>query len=382
MAREMVPHMARHIERHAASAPARTLGWSLAAIAVAATCSWVGAAPAPAPPAATAPASTAPASPGPTQKPQANAPSKAQRPVIAVTDWIAADAVRLVAGDDVDVVVVPGLGASTPARTIDATLPRQTSPNTRPGERGRLDGPFELADEARAAIDAADGLLSTNESRELHIATRDICPQHAALVSAVRPQQRVKRANGVLEPAFWLDAALWARTATVARQTLAKIEPENDQALKARAQEVRNALIALNDEMLLSYAKLPSDAVLIVGAEGLGQVERVHQREVREVPMSLKSEAEQQEMRELVDLIIARKIPVVFPIDGAPNANLDELVKRVKVRGGDVRLGEPLHVDTPIPSDDGSAGAVERMIRHNARVVRDGFTPKGLPAAK
>lgn len=325
-----------------------------------------------------APASSARA-PG---APKASVPmaAEAKRGTIAVTDWIAADAVRLLAGDDFDVVVVPGLGASTPARgAAAAALPE------RAGEAGDSvsDGTaLDLSDQVKAAIGAAQGLLSTNEDGALHEATREMSPHQAALVSAIRPQLRVKRGDGTVEPAFWVDAALWARTVSVARQTLAKIAPEMDQSLMARAQDVRGRLMTLNDEMLLRYSELPRDAVLVVGAEGLGQIGRVHEREVRVVPSSLKTEGEQQAMRALVDLIILRKTPVVFPIDGAPNANIDELVKRVRARGGAIRVGEALHVDTPLAGDDGSAGAVERMIRHNARVVRDGFTSKGLPTAK
>lgn len=310
-----------------------------------------------------------------------------RRAVVAATDWIAADALRLLAGKDVDVVVVPGLTLGTPARRLDLTTPQPTSPGpaapgpTRTGERPRSTSELTLSDEARAAVDAAEGLVSTDESRDLHIATRDLCPAHAALVTAIRPQLRVERADGSVEPAFWVDAGLWARTVLIARQTLAKVAPEHDQAFRTRAQSTRNALMALNDEMMLSYSQLPKDAVLIVGAEGLGQIARVHEREVRVVPSSLKTEEDQANMAELVDLIVTRKIPVAFPIDGVRNANLDELAKRVKARGGDLRIAQALHVDTPIAGDDGSAGAVERMIRHNARVVRDGFTTKALPTA-
>lgn len=308
--------------------------------------------------------------------------AEARRPVVAATDWIAADALRLLAGKDVDVVVVPGLTLGTPARRLDLSTPQPASPGpTRTGERSRPASEFTLSEAARAAVDAAEGLVSTDESRDLHIATRDLCPAHAALVTTIRPQQRVERADGSVEPAFWVDAGLWARTVLVARQTLAKVAPEHDQALRTRAREARDALTALNDEMLKSYAELPRDAVLIVGAEGLGQLARVHEREIRVVPSSLKTEQDQKEMGELVDLIIARRIPVAFPIDGVRNANLEELAKRVKARGGDLRIAQPLHVDTPIAGDDGSAGAVERMIRHNARVVRDGFTTKALPTA-
>lgn len=341
-----------------------TLAAKALALGVAMTLACAGLAMAPAP--APTPAATAPA----------KEDAKAERPMVATTDWIAADALRLIAGDDVDVILVPGLPANTPA----SAAPAQTG-TARTGERSRQQTELVLSEETRTAIDNADGLLSTDESRDLHIATRELCPQHAALVTAIRPQLRVKRADGSIEPAFWLDAALWARTVSVSRQALSKVAPDKDQAFQTRARDVRNTLMALNDKMLVSYSELPKDAILVVGAEGLGQVGRVHEREVRVVPSSLKTDADQAAMRELVDLIASRRIPVVFPIDGAPNANLEELVKRVKARGGDVRIGDALHVDTPLAGDDGSAGAVERVIRHNARVIRDGFTPKGLPTA-
>ncbi len=325
-------------------------------------------------------AAAAPAAPtAPTKEPAAQ-DAKAHRPVVAVTDWIAADAVRLLAGSDIDVVVVPGLGLAAPARKVDA--PKPGGAVVRPGTQREGEAKVTLAPDARAAIDAADAFVSTNEARDVHLAVRGLCPTQGALVSAIRPQQRVTRADGSVEPAFWTDAALWARTVIVARQTLAKVAPAQDQALKDRAKDARNTLLALNDEMLTSLATLPKDTVLIVGAEGLGQLARVHQLEVRVVPKSLDSQADREAMREIVDLVIARKIPAAFPVDGVINANLDELVTRVKARGGQLRIAHPLHVDTPAPGDDGSAGAVERMIRYNARTIRDAFTTQGLPSAK
>lgn len=324
------------------------------------------------------------------------------RPRIAVTDWIAADALRLLAGNDVDIILVPGLNLASPARRTVAPAPSRQHPGTRvapprdgaervvtpgteparPGASAPTPEPMPLAEESRKAIDAAEALLSTDESRELHAAAKDLCAHHASLASAIRPQLRVARADNAIEPAFWMDAGLWARTVLVARQTLTKAAPEHEERFKSRAQEARDRLLVLNDEMLASYGALPTNATLIVGAEGFGQLTRVHTLDVRVVPAGLNTKEEQEALREIVELILARKIPVVFPVDAMPNPTLDELVARVKARGGNVRIGATLHLDTPIPGDDGSAGAVERMLRHNARAVREGFTAKGLPSAR
>lgn len=297
-------------------------------------------------------------------------PAAAHRPTVAVTDWIAADAIRLLAKDDVDVVVVPGLGMASPARSA-----------TKPDAKGD-EAKVALSDEARGAIDAAEALVSSAEAKELHAAAKDLCPAQGALASAIRAPLRVTREDGRVEPAFWTDAALWARTVFVSRQTLAKVVPEKDQVLKDRAREVRDRLMALNDEMLSSYGGLSRDTLLVVGAEGLGQLGRVHQLDVRVVPASLDTPEQREAMRELVELIVARKTPAAFPVDGVINGNLEELVRRVRARGGELRIAPALHVDTPAPGDDGSPGAVERMIRYNATVVREAFTTRALPTAK
>lgn len=325
------------------------------------------------------------AAPKPEPAPIAPTPST-KKPVVAAADWIAADALRLLAGDTVEIRPVPGLAAPlTPEATPTARATKPAAPaNGSPDQQS--DAAVRLSDQARNAIDSADALLSALDAPGLHAAAKELCAVHGALATAIRPQLRALRADGTLEPAFWTDAALWARTVSVTRQTLAKLDPNHDPAaeslLKERANTLRSGLITLNDEMLNTYATLPHNAPLIVGADGLGQVARVHHLDLHLVPRSLDSKEDQEAMRTLVELIIESHVPAVFPVDGRPNSNIDELVKRVKARGGTITIAPALHVDTPAPNDDGSAGAVERMIRHNARTIRDAFAPKGLPLAK
>jgi hypothetical protein len=364
-----------------------------------------------------APAPAAPTSPA---SPTTPAHDIAVRMIAA--DWVAADMLRLVAGPRVEVVLVDALSkdaqpVATPAPVLSPDTPTDAA------ALARAEAALAAAIDPswRDTFKGVHGAVATSSGptfRDTAIALRLRPDAVVALDESLRPQLRVPRdatkpnnptspaqRAAQVEPLYWHDPGLWARGVTVARRAvdaalrahLAASHPDaaSDAIIAevaTRAREARDRLVALNDQISAQYTRLAQGTTVVVAAPGLAQLARVTRLDIRVVPSAWDQPDDAHAMDALVSRMVERRVGVVFAVDAVDNPGIAEVIRRCADKGLKVRVGGTLHLHTPLPRDragsaDGAqqpleAGAVERVLRHNAKVIVGALVPEGLPRAE
>jgi len=319
----------------------------------------------------------------PAQPTQASQPAQA---TVAVADWVAADVLALIAS-------IPQNPIPTPTTNLlPPTSPATTSPTSSPtkstaksislaarivrvdlGSQG-----LPLTASSRAALDAAGVFVATNARPDIADVALELTSNKPVwLDESIAPQLRVKRADKSIEPAYWQDAALLSRTILLARKALTTADPANADAYTAQSRLVRDRFVALNDDLLRIYSPIPRQSrVLIVGAQGLGNLARGYEFKLLIVPSEFTSKDGSKAMDDLASLVVSQQIPAVFPVDAAPNLGVAELVSRVQRKGGSIAIAPALYINTPLATVTNAPGAVEQTLRHNANTIAAALTPK------
>lgn len=364
-------------------------------------------------------AQSTPAPAAPTSSSTPTSPSTPATPARDITvriiaaDWVAADMLRLVSGPRVEVVLVDALSKDAQPVAKPAPVLSPDTPNAAPDTPEIVRAQDALAAAIgpswRDTLKDVHGAIATSSGptfRDAAIALRLRPDAVVALDESLRPQLRVPRDAtnpAQIEPLYWHDPGLWARGVTVTRRAVdaalrAEIAAANaDEAtdaiiteLATRAREARDRLVALNDQISAQYTRLAQGSTVVVAAPGLAQLARVTRLDIRVVPRAWDQPDDAKAMDALVATMIERRVGVVFEVDAVDNPGIAEVVRRCADKGLKVRVGGTLHLHTPLPRDTAGvtgadaleAGAVERVVRHNARVIVGALVPEGLPRAE
>lgn len=178
----------------------------------------------------------------------------------------------------------------------------------------------------------------------------DTVPAEALLANPAYPDQP--------DPHLWMDAQLWATALTALPLHLPGFDPFRDEAarLDAYARE--------------GLATIPPEARLLVTAhDAFGYLARAYEIEVQGVQgISTESEAGLQRVTELVDLIVARKVPAVFVESSVSDRAVRALVEGAAARGHQVAIGGQLFSDAMGP-EGGYTGTWIGMMDHNVTTI-------------
>ncbi|TYO89624.1 metal ABC transporter solute-binding protein, Zn/Mn family [Oceanicella actignis] len=172
------------------------------------------------------------------------------------------------------------------------------------------------------------------------------------------------------DPHVWMDPALWARLLTPAAALLARIDPEGADAFAAAAERHGAEMAALDAYARETLATVPPERrVLITAHDAFGYFGRAYGFEVMGVQgMSTESEAGLQRIRQLVDVLVSRRVGAVFVESSVSERNLRALIEGAAARGHEVRVGAELYSDAMGP--EGSyEGTYLGMIDHNVTAI-------------
>jgi manganese/zinc/iron transport system substrate-binding protein len=84
--------------------------------------------------------------------------------------------------------------------------------------------------------------------------------------------------------------------------------------------------------------------------------------------LSTESEAAVHRINELVDLIVAKKLPAVFVESTISPKNVEALIEGCRARGHTLRIGGELYSDAMGPAGT-PEGTYIGMVRHNVRTI-------------
>jgi len=283
-------------------------------------------------------------------RPPETAAVSGQRLRVVATVGMVADVVREVGGDRIEVTQLmgPGVDPHLYKATRDDVL-RIMSADIVFSSGLMLEGRME------------DTLNRLSETQSVYAITSRL--PHEQLLSP-------DGAGGHPDPHVWMDVAAWASCLDVVVEGLSTSAPSGAEEFRSRADSLRQTLRILHEYGLASIASIPGERrVLVTSHDAFRYFGRAYGLEVVGVQgLSTESEAGLQQINELVDLLVDRKVAAVFVESSVPQKNILALIDGAKFRGHDVRIGGELFSDA-MGAEGTWEGTYVGMLDHNITTV-------------
>ncbi len=177
-------------------------------------------------------------------------------------------------------------------------------------------------------------------------------------------------AAGHADPHVWMDVAAWTRCIDVVVESLTDFDPMNGTMYRERAEAYRARLAKLHAYGKEVVASIPeSGRVLITSHDAFNYLGRAYGLDVIGVQgISTESEAGLQQINELVDLLVQRRVGSVFIETSVSQKSIQALVEGAKARGHEVVIGGELFSDAM--GEEGTyEGTYEGMLDHNFTII-------------
>lgn len=187
------------------------------------------------------------------------------------------------------------------------------------------------------------------------------------------PPDRVLRPEGAHahpDPHMWMDPTLWATAAERFADAVAARSPDQAEALRARAAAYASELRALDTWAKSVIDTIPaSQRVLITSHDAFAYLGRAYGLRVEGVQgLSTDSEPGLRRIGELVEIIVANKVPAVFVESSVPRKSIEALVEGARARGHTIVIGGELFSDA-LGATGTWEGTVPGMIDHNVTTI-------------
>lgn len=269
--------------------------------------------------------------------------------VVATTAMIG-DAVRAVGGDRVNVEVLLGEG-------VDPHLYKPTRADT--------------ARMLKADMVFANGLNLEAQFRDTFEQLAKTKP--VVLAGEALPKDRLLADEDYKDkpdPHVWMDPELWAGVVSAVRDALAGRDP----AAKAALDRGHDAYVA-ELKRLGAYARqalgtIPKEKrILLTAHDAFSYFARAYDMEVIGIQgVSTESEAGLKKIEEVVELVIARRIPAIFVESSVSDRNVKAVVEGAAKRGHKLEIGAELFSDA-MGTPGSYEGSYLGMIDHNVTTI-------------
>ena len=177
-----------------------------------------------------------------------------------------------------------------------------------------------------------------------------------------------------LDPHVWMDLPLWSAGIAALAVELGQRRPAEAAQIAARAEGYRARLEQLDGYLAACIDSIPPERrVLVTAHDAFRYFGRRYGLEVRGLQgLSTESEAGLRELAELVELLVARRIPAVFVESSVPEQGVRALIAGAAERGHAVALGGVLYSDATGPQGS-PAGSLIGMLASNAETIARGL---------
>jgi manganese/zinc/iron transport system substrate-binding protein len=288
--------------------------------------------------------------------------ARADAPAIVATTGMVADLARNISGATVQAIFAPGVDPHTHRPTRSDIL----------------------------ALSRADVVFWTGLHLEAQLV--DLLEDMAAQSRVVAVGEAIDPALLIEDPAFggfpdphvWMDPKLWSVAAGHVAATLTETGYPAD--IAANLARYQAEIAALDQYAQGVIATVPEDRRLLVTAhDAFGYLGRAYGIAVEGIQgISTESEAGLQRISELVDLIVARRIPAVFVESSVSDRSIRALIEGAAAAGHEVRIGGELYSDA-MGAEGSYEGTYLGMIDHNVTTIAaalGGTVPPGGMAGK
>ena len=270
---------------------------------------------------------------------------------IVCTTAMVADVVRQVVGDRYDVVGLMGEG-------VDPHLYKPTTSDT--------------AELSEAAIIFYSGLMLEGPMQHpLESLAKNGKPVFA--VTAEIPEERLRTPEGFEghpDPHVWMDVALWRLAVESIVAKMSEIDAEHAETFRANADDYLQQLTALDEYAKEAIGTIPqSQRYLVTAHDAFSYFSRAYDIPVESVQgITTESDPGVDDVIQLVDLLVSKKIPALFVESSVNEDNLRAVLEAAEQKGWTVRTGGTLYSDAM-----GTSGTYEGtyvgMIDHNVTTI-------------
>ncbi|GIU96059.1 MAG: manganese transporter [Gaiellaceae bacterium] len=195
-----------------------------------------------------------------------------------------------------------------------------------------------------------------------------------AVAESIPRDRLIAVSESQVDPHVWFDVELWSFALRAVRDTLATVDPTHAAFYRANAAAYAKELAALDAWVTAQASRVPrARRVLVTAHDAFGYFGRAYGFEVRGLQgISTVSEAGARDVAELADVIVERRIPVIFVESSVSPRTIQAVQAAVRAQGFDVEIGEPLFSDAM--GDAGTPeGTYPGMVRHNVRAIVSGL---------
>ncbi len=274
---------------------------------------------------------------------------------VTATVGMVADLVRSVGGDRVNVTQICGSG-------VDPHLYKATRD--------------DVATMMRADVIFYSGLMLEGKMTDTLVKMARNKPV-VAVTEAIDPTALLEPDDfaGHYDPHVWMDVSAWSKCVTVIADELAAIDPPSASAYQERAAALQAQLAELHAYGKRVIATIPKDRrILVTSHDAFNYFGRAYDLEVIGVQgISTESEAGLQQINELVDLLVNKKVKSVFVESSVPRKSIDSLVEGARSRGHEVRVGDKELFSDAMGASGTYEGTYIGMLDHNMTAVARGL---------
>ncbi len=178
--------------------------------------------------------------------------------------------------------------------------------------------------------------------------------------------------TGSYDPHVWFDVSLWREAASEVADVLARVDPAHADVYARNAEDYREELARLDEDVRALAASVPPERrVLVTAHDAFGYFGRAYGFEVHGLQgISTVAEAGAADVQRLADFIAERRIPAVFVESSVPQQTIRAVQEAVGSRGFEVEIGGQLFSDAM--GDPGTPeGRYPGMVLHNVRTIAD-----------
>ncbi|MEM7274209.1 MAG: zinc ABC transporter substrate-binding protein [Actinomycetota bacterium] len=179
------------------------------------------------------------------------------------------------------------------------------------------------------------------------------------------------------DPHIWNDPVLWQGVVASIRDTLAEIDPDNATFYRSQAASYIDEIDATHTEMLALVDRIaPDQRLLITAHDAFGYYARAYGFEVAGLQgLSTESEASTEDVQQLTDLIVSRRIPAIFVETSVSSRSIEAVQAAVEAQGFSVTIGGSLFSDA-LGEEGHPAEDYVGMLRYNTETIVGALAPE------
>jgi manganese/zinc/iron transport system substrate-binding protein len=193
-----------------------------------------------------------------------------------------------------------------------------------------------------------------------------------AVAEAAVPADRLLAFTGghYPDPHVWMDVSQWALTAPVIAEMFGEMAPDCAGAMHERAGAYAAELAALDAWVRASVATIPAEQrILVTAHDAFAYYGRAYGIEVAGIQgISTESEAGIADIRQIVDIVVARNVPAVFIESTINPRTIQAVIDAAGGRGHPVALGPQLYSDA-MGEEGTAAGTYIGMLHANTVAI-------------